>query len=79
MTEVLSADSEFVVDRAGTHFYQNNPVLNGVVCMPITFPAGPRRGSEQPRSSEWSYGHRHIEHGRGAGGDDLSRPASLAR
>jgi len=48
MTEVLTRIPDYAVDRAATRFYERNPVLNGVVCMPITFTPGERRGTGTP-------------------------------
>jgi len=47
--EILARIPDYVVDQEATRFYGNNPELNGVVNLPVTFTAGPRTGpAERP-------------------------------
>ncbi|MCU1352728.1 MAG: hypothetical protein JWM05_1937, partial [Acidimicrobiales bacterium] len=42
--EVLTRIPDYTVDQERTAFYRNNPELNGVVRMPVTFTPGARKG-----------------------------------
>jgi cytochrome P450 len=46
--EVLSRLPDYVIDHSGTRFYQGNPLLAGVVSMPVTFTPGPVAGVARP-------------------------------
>jgi cytochrome P450 len=48
MSEVLTRIPDYVVDRAGTTYYQGNPKLYGVVTMPVTFTPGTPLGADRP-------------------------------
>ena len=41
---VLERMPDFEVDTGGTHFYEGNPLMAGVVSMPVTFTPGPPTG-----------------------------------
>ncbi len=46
--EVLSRLPDYVVDHAATAFYAGNPLLTGVVSLPVTFTPGPPVGAARP-------------------------------
>jgi cytochrome P450 len=48
LREVLARIPDYQIDRDRTEFYRGNPLLYGVVKMPVTFTPGKPMGIEQP-------------------------------
>lgn len=49
MTAILERMPDYEIDPDSTRFYQGNPVMAGVVSMPVSFTPGPQRGpGERP-------------------------------
>jgi cytochrome P450 len=48
LREVLARIPDYQIDRDRTEFYRGNPLLYGVVKMPVTFTPGKPMGVEQP-------------------------------